>query len=259
MIRVGPVRARRTDPLGLLRREATWGRPAELYVRPRMVTLDALGSGFLRDQEGAPLDEISLDDLAFHALREYVPGDDLRHVHWRSSARAGQLLVRQYHQTRRNHVTVLLDDSRSAYDGEEDFELAVSVAASLVLRAALDQCELTFVCGARGRERPRRRGGARRVLPGRARSRRQPGRVRPPRGPAGARHQPAARHRRADAPRRGRRGPPHLAGRGAHAALPCALPRRPARCATKRGSGRCRVGQLGDLPRLLGGLTAVTR
>ena len=147
VIGVGPVRARRTDPLGLLRREATWGRAAELYVRPRMITLDALGTGFLRDQDGAPLDEISMDDLAFHALREYVRGDDLRHVHWRSSARAGQLLVRQYHQTRRNHVTVLLDDAGSAYDGEEDFELAVSVAASLALRASLDQCELTFVCG----------------------------------------------------------------------------------------------------------------
>ena len=55
-------------------------------------------------------------DLAFHALREYVPGDDLRHVHWRSSAKAmaaagrTQLLVRQYLDTRRSHATVVVDD-----------------------------------------------------------------------------------------------------------------------------------------------------
>ena len=56
-----------------------------------------------------------MSDLAFHALREYVPGDDLRHVHWRSSARAGELLVRQYHDTRRNHATVVVDADPAAY------------------------------------------------------------------------------------------------------------------------------------------------
>lgn len=144
---VGPVVARRSDPLGLLQRPARWGSPTELYVRPRMVSLEAMTTGFLRDQEGVPSDQVSMSDLAFHALREYVRGDDLRHVHWRSTARAGQLLVRQYHQTRRNHATVLLDDDVASYAKIDDFELAVSVAASLVVRAALDQTDLTFVCG----------------------------------------------------------------------------------------------------------------
>jgi len=142
VIDVGPATARRTDPLGLLRREARWGSPVQLYVRPRMAALDAMTSGFLREQEGIPSDRVSMDDLAFHALREYVRGDDLRHVHWRSSARAGQLLVRQYHQTRRNHATVIVDDARESYKTEEDFELAVSIA-----RCALDDTDLTFVCG----------------------------------------------------------------------------------------------------------------
>ena len=88
-----------------------------------------------------------MSDLAFHALREYVPGDDLRHVHWRSSARAGQLLVRQYHDTRRTHATLLVDCCRDAYTERPDFELALSVAASLILRAARDGHELTLVCG----------------------------------------------------------------------------------------------------------------
>ena len=221
VIRVGPVRARRTDPLGLLRREATWGRGAELYVRPRMIALDALGSGFLRDQDGAPLDEISMDDLAFHALREYVRGDDLRHVHWRSSARAGQLLVRQYHQTRRNHVTVLLDDAGSAYDAEEDFELR-GLGRRLAGGAGLPRPVRADVrVRPRDRERPRRRRGARRVLPGVPGRRRQPGRGGTPCGPARTGHQPPAGHGGTDDPRRGRWRPALLAGRGAHAAVPC--------------------------------------
>ena len=147
VIDVGPATHRRTDPLGLLRREVRWGAPVQLYVRPRMAALDAMTTGFLSEQEGVPSDRVSMNDLAFHALREYVRGDDLRHVHWRSSARAGQLLIRQYHQTRRNHATVVLDDARSSYRVEEDFELAVSIAASRVARCALDATDLTFVGG----------------------------------------------------------------------------------------------------------------
>ena len=95
-----------------------------------------------------------MSDLAFHALREYVPGDDLRHVHWRSSAKAGELLVRQYHETRRGHVTVLVDARPASYPRPRDFELAVSVAASIALRAVRDDFDTYFRCGehvARGR------------------------------------------------------------------------------------------------------------
>ena len=85
-----------------------------------MVALESLGAGLLRDLEGVSTDAVSQSDLAFHALREYVPGDDLRHVHWRSSAKvmaaAGetQLLVRQYLDTRRSHATVVVDDDAGA-------------------------------------------------------------------------------------------------------------------------------------------------
>ena len=135
------------DPLGLVRRTVAWTERTELFVHPFTVSLESLGAGLLRDLEGEVTPDLSMSDLAFHALREYVRGDDLRHVHWRSTARAGQLLVRQYHQTRRNHATVLVDDDTAAYADPEDFELAVSVAASLVVRASLDQTDLTFVCG----------------------------------------------------------------------------------------------------------------
>lgn len=147
VVPVGPAGARRTDPLGFFQRHVTWAAPVDLYVRPRMVGVESLGPGSVRDLEGIPSDEISMSDLSFHALREYVIGDDLRHVHWRSSARTGRLHVRQYHDTRRSHAVILVDDTRSAYADPEDFELALSIAASVVVRVALDGSDMSFVCG----------------------------------------------------------------------------------------------------------------
>ncbi|WP_193610062.1 DUF58 domain-containing protein [Nocardioides lijunqiniae] len=147
VLRVGPAGARRTDPLGFFQRQAAWSSAAELLVRPRMVSVEGLGPGSVKDLEGTPSDQVSMSDLAFHALREYVRGDDLRHVHWRSSARAGRLYVRQYHDTRRSHVVVLVDDNRAAYADPEDFELALQIAASVVMRVALDEFDLSLVCG----------------------------------------------------------------------------------------------------------------
>jgi uncharacterized protein (DUF58 family) len=153
VIPVGPATTRRGDPLGLFSRDITWTSRREVLVRPPLVALDSLGDGLLRDLEGVSTDAVSQSDLAFHALREYVPGDDLRHVHWRSSAKAmaaageNQLLVRQYLDTRRSHSTVVVDDDAEAWTTDDDFETAMSVAASLAVRAVLDEFEASFVCG----------------------------------------------------------------------------------------------------------------
>jgi uncharacterized protein (DUF58 family) len=147
VVTVGPVLYRRTDPVGLFRRRVRWAAPVELLVRPATADLAGLPVGQLRDLEGVPSDQLSMSDLAFHALREYVRGDELRHVHWKSSARAGQLLVRQYHDTRRTSALLLVDIRTAAYADPEDLELALSVAASLTLRAARDGYPLTLVSG----------------------------------------------------------------------------------------------------------------
>ena len=153
VIRVGPAMTRRGDPIGLFSRDVAWTGAREVLVRPPMVALSSLGAGLLRDLEGVSIDAVSQSDLAFHALREYVPGDDLRHVHWRSSAKAmaaagqTQLLVREYLDTRRSHATVVVDDDLAAWGDSEDFEAAMSVAASLAVRAILDDFETSFMCG----------------------------------------------------------------------------------------------------------------
>lgn len=153
VIKVGPARTRRGDPLGVFSRDLPWTKVQEVLVRPQMLPLSSLGAGLLRDLEGVPIDSVSQSDLAFHTLREYVPGDELRHVHWRSSAKAmgmaGQteLLVREYLDTRRSHATVVVDDDPASWADPEDFETAMSVAASLAVRAILDDFETSFMCG----------------------------------------------------------------------------------------------------------------
>ncbi|WP_139306616.1 DUF58 domain-containing protein [Nocardioides exalbidus] len=153
--RVGPVTYEKTDPVGLVARRFETGGSVELLVSPRVTDLSVFAGGLTNDLDGATSQQLSMSDLAFHALREYVPGDDLRHVHWRSSAKAGELLVRQYHETRRGHVTVLVDCARGAYPRLRDFELAVSVATSIALRAVRDDFDTYLRCGehvARGRQ-----------------------------------------------------------------------------------------------------------
>jgi len=144
---VGPVRYEKTDPVGLVSRVFETGVPVPLMVAPRVTDLSVFAGGLTNDLDGATSQQLSMSDLAFHALREYVPGDDLRHVHWRSSAKAGELLVRQYHETRRGHVTVLVDPAMSSYPRGRDFELAVSVATSIALRAVRDDFDTYLRCG----------------------------------------------------------------------------------------------------------------
>ena len=154
VIPVGPATTRRGDPLGLFSRDLCWTEVTEVLVRPPMVPLDSLGAGLLRDLEGVSTDAVSQSDLAFHTLREYVPGDELRHVHWRSSAKAmaaagtdpaaGAPVPRHQaqprHRRRRRHRA-------PSWIDPEDFETAMSVAASLAVRAVLDEFDTSFVCG----------------------------------------------------------------------------------------------------------------
>ncbi len=144
---IGPITYDRSDVLGLVRRRIEMSPVSELWVRPRVVRLELLTSGASTDLEGVTSEQLTMSDLAFHALREYRPGDDLRHVHWRSSAKADRLLVRQYRETRRGHVTVLVDHESDPYPRSVDFELAVSVAASIALRAVSDGLDVYLACG----------------------------------------------------------------------------------------------------------------
>jgi len=149
VVQVGPVSSVRSDPLGLVRRERRWPEVEELFIHPRTTRLDRLGAGFLRDLEGQATRDLSPSDIAFHTLREYVPGDDRRHIHWRSSAKLDKLMVRQFVDTRRSELVLILSEYALDYRDADEFELAVSLAASFGLRAIRDEQTVRFVGGER--------------------------------------------------------------------------------------------------------------
>jgi uncharacterized protein (DUF58 family) len=143
VIPLGPVTSSRGDPLGLVRRQLTWTEPEELYVHPATVPVPDVTAGFVKDVGGRPAGDLASSDVAFHTLRDYVSGDDLRHVHWRSSVHVGRLLVRQFEQTRHAHLVVVLSLDPADYTSDDAFELACSAAASLGLQALRDGIDLT--------------------------------------------------------------------------------------------------------------------
>ncbi len=147
VVAVGPVSSVRGDPLGLMRREVAWTRSVELFVHPRTVALGGIGSGWIRDLEGLSTNDISASDVELHTLREYEPGDDRRHVHWRTSVRVGKLMVRQYIDTRRWELAVVIATARHEYAGDDEFELAVSIAASLGARGLRDRQSVSCIAG----------------------------------------------------------------------------------------------------------------
>jgi uncharacterized protein (DUF58 family) len=145
VIVVGPVRSVRSDPFGILRRQLEWTEPTDLFVHPRTTPLAGSAAGFIRDLEGLPSKELSSADVSFHALREYVPGDDRRHIHWKTTARTNTLMVRQFEETRRSHLAVALSVNTGEFESGDEFELAVSVAGSIGLQAIREQRNLSVL------------------------------------------------------------------------------------------------------------------
>ncbi|WP_439688563.1 DUF58 domain-containing protein [Curtobacterium sp. SP.BCp] len=146
---VGPVTGVRADPVGLVRREIVWTAREQVIVHPRTIAIPSTSTGLVRDLEGQATTDLSPADIAFHAIREYLPGDDPRTIHWKSTAKSGALMVRQFEDTRRSHLVVALGVSRAEFADGDEFELAVSAAASLGTRAIRDGRDVTVVVSER--------------------------------------------------------------------------------------------------------------
>ena len=145
VIVAGPAVSVRGDQLGLLRRTVRWTDPVDLFVHPVTVPLAPSAAGLVRDLEGQVTKTITNNDLSFHALRPYQPGDDRRYVHWRSSARTGQLMVRQFEETRRSQLTIVQSEYSGYYASESEFELAVSVMSSVAGQVIRDGTQMSVV------------------------------------------------------------------------------------------------------------------
>lgn len=147
IITVGPAMSVRSDPFGLVRRTQVWTGEMDLVVHPRLERLAELGTGFVRDLEGQGTNRRSDSDVSFQTIRTYEPGDDQRQIHWMSTARAGELMVKQFIETRRSHVGLLVDGDLATYATEEDAETAISVVGSLGARVFQDDQQVTCIIG----------------------------------------------------------------------------------------------------------------
>jgi uncharacterized protein (DUF58 family) len=140
---VGPLVVDYDDPFGLVRTTLHVGAPDRLIVAPPLVRLPTTGGALTRAEGESTVIQRrasgSSDDLI---TREYRPGDALRRVHWKASARRGNLMVRQEEPRSHPEVRLVLDTRRAAYDDvdfgpmlgpsdSESFEWAIRMAGSM--------------------------------------------------------------------------------------------------------------------------------
>jgi len=130
VVKIGPLRAVRGDVFGLIRRVVHWPIDEQVFVHPRTVRPSGALPGFVRDLEGEESTRRAASDLSFHTLREYVPGDDRRFIHWKSTARNGTLQVREFRETHRSLIAVVVSGNRGDFYGPGTDPAAVDDAAS---------------------------------------------------------------------------------------------------------------------------------
>jgi uncharacterized protein (DUF58 family) len=132
---VGPLRIRVADAFGLVEISRSFSTTSTLVVTPKIVQLPpaTAQSGWLGEGDGG-MRTISATGEDDAAPRQYRDGDGLRRVHWRSTARYGELMVRREEHQWRNSASVFLDSRRLSHSGtgpSATFEFAVSAAASI--------------------------------------------------------------------------------------------------------------------------------
>lgn len=148
IVPVGPLQVTRRDPLGLVSFARSHGDTSQIWVYPKAHLMQSVPAGISRSLDGR-LDRVPHGAITFDALREYVIGDELRHVHWRTSAKVGELMVREHVDTSLPRLVVLLDDRIESWPGFEgitcaEFESACEAAASIISAATRDDLPITL-------------------------------------------------------------------------------------------------------------------
>ncbi|WP_051703991.1 DUF58 domain-containing protein [Glycomyces sp. NRRL B-16210] len=131
VVDAGPLSIGKRDLLGLAATAGNFGPTARLWIHPRLHLLGRTPDGLARSLEGTA-DKVEQGSLTFHALREYVIGDELRHVHWRTSARIGKLMVKEHLDTSLPTVAIAVDDRPESWPRPEPFEAACEAAYSVL-------------------------------------------------------------------------------------------------------------------------------
>ena len=151
--RLGPLRVRTGDPFGLFTSEMTIGSPTSIVVFPEVVPLphwrlppspiDGTAPVKRRYEAATPL---------VSSVRPYVHGDAINRIHWLSSARHGELHVKEFDLEQAADLWILLDLDRKVHAGlgiDASVETAVTVAASVALRTLSDNRSVAMTASAR--------------------------------------------------------------------------------------------------------------
>jgi uncharacterized protein (DUF58 family) len=129
---VGPLTLDRTDALGLGQCRLSLSETATLWVYPRVHPVRVFAAGRPRHHhEGTATEAALRGSLDVREVREYVVGDEVRHLHWKATARTGRLMIRDYADPNQPQFTALLDNRPET----RGFEEAVELAASLLVAA----------------------------------------------------------------------------------------------------------------------------
>lgn len=149
IVTVGPVNFEATDPFGLATRRFTAQSAGKLVVYPEVIPLPPAPPSPATERRSMSDTPEFLGGRSeeFHALRPYVPGDDIRRINWSASARHDDLIVREDEAPTQNHLTVLLDNA--SLDSILAVDKGATVAASLVssMRNRSDPFRLLTVDG----------------------------------------------------------------------------------------------------------------
>jgi len=148
---LGPALMRTVDPFGLLRFVRRSGERTEAVVYPNVSEL----RGFpVRGQQGemGATGSFAQQGDEFSGLREYRRGDDKRHIHWKSVARTGELVVKEFSRNAPRRHAVVLDLQRAGIRvTEAEIEDAISAAGSVLRYLACEGLPLRLLCS--GKER----------------------------------------------------------------------------------------------------------
>lgn len=146
---IGPLRVVIGDPLGCVRVTREVDEPVSLLVTPPTLPLPSMHVRGGPQGEHTPRQPTTGAGEQDPVPRKYQYGDELRRVHWPSTAKHGELMVRRDEQHRREHSALLLDTRARAHRGEQpdsSLETAVAAAASVALRSLEDGHDLTLYC-----------------------------------------------------------------------------------------------------------------
>lgn len=151
--RIGPLRTTTAFPLGLLRNTFSVDVVDDLLVYPKMgqltpawkrlIEIEQTGFAASRRQHG-------LLEGDFYGIRDWRAGDPRQWIHWRTSAKRGQLVVQQFEKQNQQDISVIVDAWIPKKPSDEDLarvETAISMAATIVSDlAAIGGCHLMLVC-----------------------------------------------------------------------------------------------------------------